>query len=83
MNQLLKWSVKYEVLKGNMKSVLKSKKGSPTMEYVVVLAIGAVFAGLLLFVFKDDGTSKTIKDKFADYVTKLVGGVTTPEQPKQ
>ncbi|TCP69236.1 hypothetical protein [Baia soyae] len=72
MNEsLLKLSAEYEVMKVRMKRAFKSKKGSPTMEYVIIIGIGAVFAGLLGWVFTDDGAATNIKDAFKDKVMKI------------
>ncbi|TCW36618.1 hypothetical protein EDC32_10468 [Laceyella sacchari] len=47
-----------------------SKKGSPTMEYVIIIAVGAAFAGLLLTIFADEegGITKTLKTKVEEQI---------------
>lgn len=44
-------------------SLLSSRKGSPTMEYVVIIAVGALFASLLMLVFEDQSISGLLKEK--------------------
>lgn len=70
-----------------MKNIFKSKKGSPTLEYVLIIAAGAAFAALLIGVFsKDDGAGKSIQKTLTDKVTNTIQGVTgdgkSGEQPK-
>ncbi|WP_093290572.1 hypothetical protein [Thermoactinomyces sp. DSM 45892] len=61
----------YEVLKVRVESALRRKKGSPTMEYVIIIGIGAVFAGLLGWVFTDAGAATNIKNAFKEKVLNL------------
>lgn len=46
------------------KRVLSNMKGSPTMEYIIIIAAGFAFAMLLYNVFTDEkeGIGKAIKD---------------------
>ncbi|MBS7531750.1 hypothetical protein IC619_014845 [Hazenella sp. IB182353] len=59
----------------------KSKKGSPTLEYVLIIAAGAAMAGLLLAVFKDNGTD--IQEKFKTKIMDTITGATDSSEPKQ
>ncbi|MGA8942363.1 MAG: hypothetical protein WB502_06530 [Thermoactinomyces sp.] len=60
-----------------MRNIFKSKKGSPTLEYVLIIAAGAAFAALLIGVFsKDSESGKTIKDEITKKVTETIQGVT-------
>ncbi|MCS1352433.1 hypothetical protein [Mechercharimyces sp. CAU 1602] len=63
-----------------LRKTASSKKGSPTLEYVVIIAVGATFAGILLNVFKtDEGNSiaNELTTKVKNMITNsgdLVGG---------
>lgn len=58
-----------------LKKLVRSKKGSPTLEYVIIIAAGAAFAGLLLAMFGEDednsGITKAMRDKIEDTVKML------------
>ncbi|MDR6227068.1 hypothetical protein [Desmospora profundinema] len=56
----------------NFRKPLASKKGSPTLEYVGILAAGALFAALLVAVFSDD--DNTIFGELQDRVKKAITG---------
>lgn len=72
MDRKLEWKYRWETVKDYLPFVKKlSKKGSPTLEYVILIAAGAAFAGLLLFAFKggeDNKISKTLQKKVNDVV---------------
>lgn len=72
----LRWGAIREYLP-TFKKPLSSKKGSPTLEYVVIIAVGAAFAGLLLSAFggKDNPIKKALKDK-VETTVKDSGNVT-------
>lgn len=48
----------------------KSQKGSPTMEYIIVIAVGVTFALVLYGVFSDGEFSKTLEG----FVNKAMKG---------
>ncbi|TCS94260.1 hypothetical protein [Hazenella coriacea] len=50
-----------------------SKKGSPTMEYVIIIAVGVIFAGLVFTFIKDGGVTSIITEK----ITKALDGSAT------
>ena len=58
-----------------LRKLVKSKKGSPTLEYVIIIAAGAAFAGLLLAVFDpeadNDGITNEMRDKIQSTVENL------------
>lgn len=62
------------------KKALSNIKGSPTMEYVIIIAVGAAFATLLYNIFsgEDNEIAKTIKDGIKglveDKVKDTMGG---------
>jgi hypothetical protein len=69
------WKLRWERVKEFLPSLkpLKSRKGSPTLEYVIIIAAGAAFAGLLLYAFKggeDNDLVDTLRDKVTDVVEK-------------
>ncbi|KPC77554.1 hypothetical protein ADL26_02095 [Thermoactinomyces vulgaris] len=68
------WTYRWERVKEFLPSFKPlSKKGSPTLEYVIIIAAGAAFAGLLLFAFKggeDNEITKTLRTKVNDVVDK-------------
>lgn len=72
----LRWGAIREYLP-TFKKPLSSKKGSPTLEYVVIIAVGAAFAGLLLSVFggDDNPIGKALKSK-VEKTVKDSGNVT-------
>lgn len=55
------------------KRALSNKKGSPTMEYIVIIAVGALFAGILYNVFSGENAS-SIQSKIKTFVEKQVDG---------
>lgn len=73
----LRWSGIREYLP-TFRKPLASKKGSPTLEYVVIIAVGAAFAGLLLTVFggEDNSIFDALKTKVENTVKSSgnVGG---------
>jgi hypothetical protein len=68
------WTYRWERVKEFLPSFKPlSKKGSPTLEYVIIIAAGAAFAGLLLFVFKGGESNplvQTLKGKVTGVVNK-------------
>lgn len=72
MDRKLEWKYRWETVKDYLPFVKKlSKKGSPTLEYVILIAAGAAFAGLLLFAFKggeENKITKTLKEKVNNVV---------------
>lgn len=64
------------------KKALSDIKGSPTMEYVIIIAVGAAFATLLYNIFSGDDNkiAKTIREGIekliSDKVKKTTGGGT-------
>lgn len=61
-----------------MKNIFKSKKGSPTLEYVLIIAAGAAFAALLLGVFskEDGGVGEKIQGELQKRVIETIEGAT-------
>ncbi|MRG26985.1 hypothetical protein [Laceyella tengchongensis] len=71
MTKLQEWKLRLEAAKEFFPRL--SKKGSPTMEYVIIIAVGAVFAMILYNVFaKDEGG--TIKKALGEKVEKAIEG---------
>lgn len=71
----MKWKLRWTSVKEYLPTMkpLKSRKGSPTLEYVVIIAVGAAFAALLLQAFKGDGKDSVggmLKQKVIDTVEK-------------
>jgi len=72
--------VKEKVQKGLVRAYLGYKKalsdikGSPTMEYVIIIAVGAAFATLLYNIFsgEDNSIAKTIREGIEDLVEEKV-----------
>lgn len=59
------------------KRVLSDIKGSPTMEYIVIIAVGALFAGILYNVFSGDnaeGIMKKIKKFVEEQIDNTLNG---------
>ena len=59
------------------KRVLSNMKGSPTMEYIIVIAVGAAFAALLYNVFKGESGESimtTIKNFVQDKLNENLNG---------
>ncbi|MFC7443324.1 hypothetical protein [Laceyella putida] len=52
MIKLQEWKLRLAQVKEFFPRI--SKKGSPTMEYVIIIAVGAIFAGILLSIFQED-----------------------------
>jgi hypothetical protein len=55
-----------------IKKSAASEKGSPTMEYVVIIAVGALFAAILYNIFKDD-EGGAIKGALTEKVKEMIG----------
>lgn len=55
-----------------LKKLVKSKKGSPTLEYVIIIAAGAAFAGLLLAMFGEDEDNSGITDAMRTKIKNTV-----------
>lgn len=55
-----------------LKKLLRSKKGSPTLEYVIIIAAGAAFAGLLLAMFGEGEDNKGITDAMRNKIKSTV-----------
>lgn len=53
------------------KRALSNKKGSPTMEYIIIIAVGVLFAGILYNVFSGENGDK-IQGKISNFVTKKI-----------
>ncbi|SDD08831.1 hypothetical protein SAMN04488112_13213 [Melghirimyces thermohalophilus] len=75
MDNKMKWKLRWTSVKEYLPTMkpLKSRKGSPTLEYVVIIAVGAAFAALLLQAFKGDGKDSVggmLKQKVIDTVEK-------------
>lgn len=68
-----------------MKNIFKSKKGSPTLEYVLIIAAGAAFAALLIGVFSKDegGLGGEIMEEMKNKVIETIQGVTQDGQSGQ
>lgn len=63
-----------------LRKLVKSKKGSPTLEYVIIIAAGAAFAGLLLSMFGPEEDNSSITKAFREKITKTVENLN--EEPK-
>lgn len=73
MDNKMKWKLRWASVKEYLPTMkpLKSRKGSPTLEYVVIIAVGAAFAALLLQAFDGEGENSIagkLKKKVADTV---------------
>lgn len=55
--------------------LLASKKGSPTVEYVIIIGVGAAVAGLLATALKEDNGN--IVEKLGDAVEEVIDKATT------
>ncbi|SFJ36551.1 hypothetical protein [Thermoflavimicrobium dichotomicum] len=55
------------------KRILCRKKGSPTLEYVVIIAVGAAFASLLLWAFSG-GERNAITTILREKVLEVISG---------
>lgn len=53
------------------KRALTNIKGSPTMEYIIIIAVGALFAGLLYNVFKGE-SGENIMQKIESFITNEI-----------
>jgi hypothetical protein len=65
-------------------SVLTNRKGSPTVEYVILIGVGAAVAGLLAVALSGDNNEGII-DTIADRIKRIIESSTTPtgeETPK-
>ncbi|WP_028777631.1 hypothetical protein [Shimazuella kribbensis] len=65
-------------------SVLTNRKGSPTVEYVILIGVGAAVAGLLAVALSGDN-NKDIVTTIADKIKEIIDTSTTPtggETPK-
>ncbi|MBD1372428.1 hypothetical protein IC620_08660 [Hazenella sp. IB182357] len=88
MNQNVKekWYELKEYLP-TFRKVGTSKKGSPTMEYIVIIGVGALFAMILYNVFATDengGIAKELKNKVMSVIKGGDGGTdenTAPTRP--
>lgn len=69
----LRWSQLSEYLP-TFKKPLNSKKGSPTLEYVIVIAAGAALAGLLLATLNSDETKSDIMTELKDQIVNQIQG---------
>ncbi|PMB04017.1 hypothetical protein CEN49_21735 [Fischerella thermalis CCMEE 5273] len=58
----------------NLRKPLSSEKGSPTLEYVGILAAGALFAALLVTVFAEDEGGNIITNLRERVVNAITGG---------
>lgn len=57
----------------------RNRKGSSTMEYIVIIAVGAIFALLLFNVVTDSGIQGMLKEK----VIAIIQGIDTPSDNEQ
>lgn len=51
------------------KSILRSKKGAPTMEYIVIIGVGVLFASLLLLAASDNAIAQAMKNRVITMIT--------------
>ncbi|QKG83161.1 hypothetical protein GXN76_00910 [Kroppenstedtia pulmonis] len=85
MDKKMMWKLRWEAVKEYLPSFKKpfaSRKGSPTMEYVVILAAGAILATIVVNFFQKDGEgsiANTIKTKITEAIEGNGGGTTETE----
>ncbi len=58
------------------KQVLKNKAGSPTVEYVILIGVGALVAGLLAAALSGDNNTGIVKT-IANKIKKIIEAATT------
>lgn len=74
MDKKMMWKLRWAGVKEYLPSFKKpfaSRKGSPTMEYVTILAAGALLAMIVVNFFKESGEgsiANTIKTKISDTI---------------
>ena len=56
------------------KRVLSNMKGSPTMEYIIIIAAGFAFAMLLYNVFTDK--KEGVSEKISEFINKKINEAT-------
>jgi hypothetical protein len=56
-------------MKKSRKSILRSKTGSLTIEYVILLGVGALIASLLFLALRDDSIVQTLKNQVKSSIT--------------
>lgn len=64
------------------KQVLKDKAGSPTVEYVILIGVGALVAGLLAVALNSKNNSGIVKT-IANKISKIIDAATTLQGEKK
>lgn len=80
MDKKMMWKLRWAGIKEYLPSFKKpfaSRKGSPTMEYVTILAAGALLALIVVNFFKEDG-----KDSIAETIKTKISKTIKGEKPK-
>lgn len=80
MDKKTAWKMRWFSVKEFLPT-FRSKKGSPTMEYVVIIAVGAVFALILFNLFDKDEGGK-IKTELGNKVQNIIKGGDPNQQPQ-
>lgn len=76
MDKKMMWKLRWEAVKEYLPSFKKpfaSRKGSPTIEYVTILAAGALLAGIVITVFKNDEKG-SIRSQIESKIKKAIKG---------
>ncbi|SMO80499.1 hypothetical protein [Melghirimyces algeriensis] len=76
MDKKMEWKLRWEAMKEYLPSFKKpfaSQKGSPTLEYVTILAAGAILAMIVINVFQADGDG-SVKETIKTEIKKAVEG---------
>lgn len=78
MDKKMEWKLRWEAVKEYLPSFKKpfaSRKGSPTLEYVTILAAGAILAMIVVNVFQADGKG-SVTETITKEIKKAVKGET-------
>ncbi|GGA51948.1 hypothetical protein GCM10007416_26310 [Kroppenstedtia guangzhouensis] len=88
MDKKMMWKLRWAGIKEYLPSFKKpfaSRKGSPTMEYVTILAAGALLAMIVVSFFQESGDgsiANVIKTKISDTIKGESGGGDNEDPPK-
>ncbi|MFD1434801.1 hypothetical protein ACFQ5F_07745 [Kroppenstedtia eburnea] len=89
MDKKMMWKLRWAGIKEYLPSFKKpfaSRKGSPTMEYVTILAAGALLAMIVVSFFQEDGKgsiAETIKTKISETIEGTDNGGGGDEKEKE
>ncbi len=71
---MVKGYLAYKDAAEKFKSILSNKKGSSTVEYVIIIGVGAAVAGLLATALSEgnDGIVNTLRQKVKEVIEKAL-----------